>query len=439
MRCFILTAGPAAISGDGLAHILYAPNTSEVVGLTETLARALACPADYRRAFLGTKSFAGLFHLQNQPGQCANQPNCMADPACWRPLHEASLQGFASEADALAYLAGHQELVDAMLVFDTHDADAVDHSSISLGSSSSHSSTTASSRRGLAVSTAAQTSHTQHASGKPGPATLAICPQAPLKSTGLQTASREPSSASDTRSASMEPTPDGSGPAGMERAHAMQERKASAGAGYARVPSQYTIRANSSGHEALPTTRQLMDPFSNPVLLPEYYKKYWFFVNLQLAVDRSILGHALAANASNVHSELQDSQAAGFPAADGSVTGSRQLLGTGDPHQRSNMTIAGAAAAAAADAERMLTEAEMGTGVVYANEASRQLEEASAAARAFAAALGATGPSITYKPRLTPVGTSVPFTGTYTSSQLKDSERCGQATIHAFTKAIQFM
>ena len=434
MTCLILTAGPAARYGNGLAHILYAPNTSEVVGLTETLARALACPADYRRAFLGTKSFAGLFHLPDQPRRCASQAACMADPACWQPLHEASLQGFASEADALAYLADHQELVDAMVVFHTPDADAPNGSSFPSGGSSS--SSTASSRRGLAASTAPQPSHTQHASGKSGPATQAICPQAPGSATGSHLARGDPSGAFVMRPDSVGSHSESGEPAGVKSANMMQDHEASAGTVHAGVPTKYTIRANSSdplnNPEALPTTRQLIDPFSNPVLLPEYYKKYWFFVNLQLAVDRSILGHALAANSSDVHSQSQDSQSAGFLAGDGSATGSRQLVGIGDPQHGSNMTTAGAGAASA-DAQRMVMEAEIRTGTVFAHEASRQLEEASAAARAFAGALGATGPSSIHKPGAMPAAKSMPHAGSHISSLTMVADRCSHNLLQAFT------
>ena len=433
MRCTVISnAGPAAIYGDGLAHILYAPNTSEVVGLTETLARALACPADYRRGFLGTKSFPGLFHLQDQPRRCADQATCMADSACWQPLHEASLQGFASEADALAYLADHQELVDAMVVFDTHDADAPYNSSFPSGGSSS--SSTASSMRGLAASTAPQTSCTQQASGKSGRATLAVCPQAPGSATGSHIARRDPSGASFMRPASVNSHTESGEPAGVESFNMMQDHKASAGTGNAGVPTKYTIRANSSdpinNPQALPTTRQLIDPFSNPVLLPEYYKRYWFFVNLQLAVDRSILGHALAANISGVHSQSQGVQHNGFQAAEGSMTGSSQLLGVADPQHGSNMTMAEAAGAGAADAdaEHMAMEVETRSGIhVYACGASRQLEEASAAVRAFAGALGATGPSITYMPRPMPIGANRPHASTDTSRLTKRLDRCNHA------------
>ena len=46
-------------------------------------------------------------------------------------------------------------------------------------------------------------------------------------------------------------------------------------------PLAYTIRVN---HTTVPSTRRLLNPFA---LLPDTsYKAYWWFANVQLALDR---------------------------------------------------------------------------------------------------------------------------------------------------------
>ncbi|KAK9842270.1 hypothetical protein WJX81_003820 [Elliptochloris bilobata] len=78
------------------------------------------------------------------------------------------------------------------------------------------------------------------------------------------------------------------------------------GDGGAAAPgARYTIRAN---HTGLPSTRVVYNAFD--ILPDSQYRDYWFFANLQLALDQAILGRALG---SDGRPALVDIQVKPFP------------------------------------------------------------------------------------------------------------------------------
>ncbi len=240
--------------------------------------------------------------------------------------------GFATEAEALDYLKGHQDAVDAMVIFGSPHEEASGDVYAHQNSSSSSSSSSRPARKILEA-------------------------RDPLES--LHAAAQTAPSHDDKTLRELFPRP-------------------AQLSGLDRFPTGYTIRVNSSGAEAVPNTRQLMDPFQQPQLLQAYYKQYWFFVNLQLALDRSILGHTLAANQTSLGGK--ESTPPDHPAR--LVPFNMQNATHQAPHTGTE-TFSGAALVAIRDAGL--------PGGHFDWRAHKQIWQATASARALASGLGASG------------------------------------------------
>ncbi|KAF5833388.1 hypothetical protein DUNSADRAFT_10320 [Dunaliella salina] len=244
-------SGPQPYSGpaldpqfQGAAHILLAPDTPAVTALAPVLARALACapdPSKYACLPGRPTNFYCLFsNTTSMPEQCKTQATCMADETCYSHLLEPQ-QGkppqigiMPDEAAAVDRAMQRPAEIDAVLVFD--------HARGSEGGVGN---------RG----------HTPQSSSSAGAGNG--------KESGRMTETKWTSSRTGRTAAAANDPP--------LFAHSLLD---------------YRIRIN---HTDIPPTEFLYDmfdvvpdPFRNNGLM--LYKQHWFFTNLQLALERSIIG-----------------------------------------------------------------------------------------------------------------------------------------------------
>lgn len=91
-----MKAGAAAAHGYQLL-LLYAPNTSDVKAVMHNFARGVACPAEPSKKSVASQSFYALFRDEDPSSDCADEQDCMANPACWERLFTANLIGYATQ------------------------------------------------------------------------------------------------------------------------------------------------------------------------------------------------------------------------------------------------------------------------------------------------------------------------------------------------------
>ena len=111
-------AGPANLKGIN-ATILFSPNTSTVVPLIQSFAKAVACPADPGKKADFSTAFPALFRDPNPDAACNDYERCTTTPACSQHVLNDNLIGFGSPQDAENYAVQHPDAVDAIVDFAT--------------------------------------------------------------------------------------------------------------------------------------------------------------------------------------------------------------------------------------------------------------------------------------------------------------------------------
>ncbi|KAI8469139.1 MAG: hypothetical protein J3K34DRAFT_522412 [Monoraphidium minutum] len=118
-------AGPSPYEGPAFharnnAKLILAPGTPAVRALAPLLAAALSCPNErYKRICSPDtiNSFACLFGITAAPGQCADPAVCLSEPACAAPALSDHITVAESEAAALALAEAAPATYDALVVF----------------------------------------------------------------------------------------------------------------------------------------------------------------------------------------------------------------------------------------------------------------------------------------------------------------------------------
>ncbi|KAL4853959.1 ATP-binding cassette sub-family A member 3 [Chlorella vulgaris] len=258
-----LYQGPASNAPDGAAQLLYAPNTTQVTQLMLLLAKRAACPPTSVGPVAGASSFYHYFSASAKAAAAAHPgcatggtDACQAEPACYLPLFERQLVGYATAADATRAAAENPGTVDALLDFTTWQQ-ALDEQRGQQGQQGSlPAQQQPQQARWRLLERPGVEAETQQA-GQAGQAGQGLHPSGQLS---LQQGPRE-----------------------VESRHVYG----------------YTLRMN---HSEVPPTRMRLNQFD---LLPgNQYKQYWFFSNLQNLVEQAVLAHAAAAAATNDTSPL---------------------------------------------------------------------------------------------------------------------------------------
>ncbi|WIA08739.1 hypothetical protein OEZ85_008162 [Tetradesmus obliquus] len=250
--------GPALSAGNN-ARIVFVPDTPAVASLASRVAMAVSCPAEpYKRICspASITTFACMFGVGQAPASCQNSTACMTTPACYQAALSSHLRLLPDEAAALQLLREQPGSVDAVVVFP----------------------------EALAAAKAAKAAAAAAAAAGDGAGRTRV-PSASKRSRRQMAAADHVGHGSSSSSSSSAPSAAESGSLGCGTPGNAD------GDG---LLLDYVIRMNGSD---VPPTQLLQDLFDvSPGIMPLpgnllwEYRRYWFFLNLQLAIDRALLG-----------------------------------------------------------------------------------------------------------------------------------------------------
>ncbi|KAF6260985.1 hypothetical protein COO60DRAFT_831207 [Scenedesmus sp. NREL 46B-D3] len=253
--------GPAVSAGNN-ARVVFVPDTPEVASLARRVAMAVSCPAQpYKRICspASITTFACMFGVSQAPASCQDSTACMTTPACYQAALSSHLQLLPDEEAALQLLQEQPHSVDAVVVFPQALAAA------------------RAAKQAAADDAAADA---RAGAGQPQPAHLRSSMWGNLAN--LHTAAHVSGSGGSSSSSTAASTPGNlrcGSPGNVDGDGLLLD---------------YVIRMNSSD---VPPTQLLQDLFDvSPGIMPLpgnllwEYRRYWFFLNLQLSIDRALLG-----------------------------------------------------------------------------------------------------------------------------------------------------